>query len=100
LRLSPRLEIELGGLAGVGYTLLMYAVNYWIILLIPGAADYGGPIVLFDLFIMPILIAWAVYRKRKLFAFSVAMIIASLLTVELLFGTYYLVTSLMILVGI
>jgi len=100
LRLSPILEVVLGALAGVGFTLLMFGVNLWVVPHIPDVADYGSPIGIFDLFILPIVVAWVVYRKRKVIAFSATMVIVSLLTVELLIGTYYLATTLTILVGI
>ena len=96
LRLGSRLEVAFGALAGAGLTFLMFELNYVILPFVPDAADYGGPIVFFDLFILPILVAWAVYRKQKAFAFSVTMIIVSLLTIEVLFSTYYWVTPLTI----
>jgi hypothetical protein len=74
----------------------MFVLNYLIFPFVPYASVYGGPIAFFDLFVLPILVAWAVYRKWKVFAFSVTMVIASLLLIELLFGTYYWVTSLTI----
>lgn len=96
LRFGPRLQVAFGALAGAGITFLMFALNYLIFPFIPYAADYGGPIAFFDLFILPILVAWAAYRKWKVFAFSVTMVIASLFLIELLFSTYYWVTSLAI----
>jgi len=74
----------------------MFELNSLIFVFVPNASDYGGLIALFDLFILPIVVAWAAHRKWKMFAFSVAMVIVSLLTIELLFSTYYWVVSLTI----
>ena len=96
LRYDPRLQVAFGVLAGAGLAFLMFELNYVIFPHIPASANYGGPLAFFDLFILPIVIAWAVHRKWKVFAFSVTMVIASLLTIELLFSSYYWVASLVI----
>jgi hypothetical protein len=75
------MEVALGALAGLGFTLLMFAI-LWVAYLMSPAGGFVFPI--FFVYIIPIVVAGVIYWKWKLFAFSVTMYIVSLLTIQLL----------------